>query len=135
MHRFPIQNYKRFSDLPLDYFNRQKFLVYILDFNWNYIFVNTLVGQNLNREITDLIGENMWQTFPELEADSDFQLLKRNMETGSVTNIVATSPVTGKRLSITGYRLEDCYYFSCSMLPNKQSLIDELRNELNKKKS
>jgi hypothetical protein len=98
------------------------------------MFVNTLVSQNLNIPVNELIGKNMWQTFPELAVDTDFQLLRRNMETGTATNILATSPITNKRLSITGYRLADCYYFSCTILPNKQSLMDELRNELNKKK-
>ncbi|MGV3509845.1 MAG: hypothetical protein ACO1N7_11195 [Sphingobacteriaceae bacterium] len=134
MHRFPIQNYKRFAEVPLAHFDTQKFLVYILDFEWNYMFVNTAVSENLNIPVKDLIGKNMWKTFPELALDSDFQLLKRTMETGSITNIIATSPITGKKLSITGYRLEDCYYFSSTILPNKQSLMEELRTELKRKK-
>jgi hypothetical protein len=36
-------------------------------------------------------------------------------------------------LNIAGFRLEDCYYFTSSILPDKDNLIDELRSELAKK--
>jgi hypothetical protein len=132
MHRFPIHKYSKFSELPLEFFNKQKFLVYILDFNWNYLFVNAFVGENLNMDPSQLIGKNMWETFKALDSDSDFQTLRKNTENGVVSNIVTTSPITGKKLSISGYKLDDCYYFSSTVLPNKAGLINELRSQLNK---
>jgi hypothetical protein len=133
MYRFPIHNYHRFSELPFDHFNEQKFLVYILDFEWNYMFANGLVASHLSLSVSELLGKNMWQVFPELKADPDFQLLKRTMESASICNLTTQSPITNKKLSITGYRLDDCYYFSCTILPNKQSLLDELRTVLKKR--
>ena len=134
MYKFPITEYKKFSELPLDKFNTLKFSVYIIDFNWNYLFVNEFVKQNLGDRASNLIGKNMWKEFKELAADYSFQLLKQNMERGVSSNIIVTSPIDGKRLNITGYSLQDCYYFSSSILPDKDNLIDELRNELGKRK-
>lgn len=134
MHKFPITEYKKFCELPLDRFDTFKFSVYIIDLNWNYLFVNEFAKTNLGNRGLDLIGKNMWEQFKELRDDPSFKELKKNAENGVTTNIIVTSPVHGKRLNITGYTLEDCYYFSSSILPDKANLIDELRNELGKKK-
>ncbi|HEX6224737.1 MAG TPA: hypothetical protein VFZ52_10015 [Chryseolinea sp.] len=133
MHKFPITEYKKFSDLPLDRLNTVKFSVYIIDFNWNYLFVNDFAKNNLRDRGTNLVGMNMWDVFHELRTDPGFNLLKKNSEKGITSNIILTSPVTGQRLNITGFPLEDCYYFTSSILPDKGNLIDELRNELAKK--
>jgi hypothetical protein len=135
MHKFPISEYRTFSELPLEKFNSFKFSVYIIDFNWNYLFVNDFAKNLLGERGQDLIGKNMWMQFKELEVDPSFKLLRKNAENGITTNLTVTSPVLGKRLNVTGYSLEDCYYFSASILPDKDNLIDELRNELGKRKS
>jgi hypothetical protein len=134
MHKFPIADYKKFSELPFNQFNTLKFSIYIIDFSWNYLFVNDFVKNNLGSRGNDLTGKSMWIEFKELATDPSFKFLKQNMEKGIVTNINVISPVNGKRLNIAGYPLEDCYYFSASILPDKDDLIEELRNELGKKK-
>ena len=134
MHKFPITEYKRFSELPLEKFNTFKFSVYIIDFHWNYLFVNDFAKNSLGSRGADLVGKNMWEQFKELVDDPSFKELRKNTEKGITTNMIVTSPINGKRLNITGYALEDCYYFSSSILPDKEHLIDELRNELAKKK-
>ena len=105
-----------------------------MDFHWNYLFVNDFAKNNLGERGNDLIGHNMWETFEELTNDASFQLLKRNAEKGIASNMIVTSPVNGKRINIAGYTLTDCYYFSVSILPDKDDLIDELRHELEKRK-
>jgi hypothetical protein len=134
MHKFPITGYKRFSELPLDQLRRLKFMVYIIDFNWNYIFVNDSVKANLGERGDALIGKNMWDEFKELAADPSFNQMRRKIEQGATVNMETISPINGKRLNITGYRLEDCYYFASSILPDKDDLIHELRSHLGRKK-
>jgi hypothetical protein len=132
MHKFPITNYKRFSDLPLEVFDSFRFNIYLLDFNWNYLFVNTYVKENLGPRGDNLVGKNMWETFPELKADPSFQQMRSTIEQGNLVHITTTSPITTQRLNITGYALEDCYYFSSSKVPDKVELLNELRNILKK---
>lgn len=134
MHKFPITEYKKFEELPLEKFNTLKFSVYILDFEWNYRFINDFAKIYLGERGRNLIGTNMWKQFPELAAHPSFVQMKQNTEKGVVTNMIVVSPVISVRLNITGYPLEDCYYFSASILPDKNDLIDELRNELGKRK-
>jgi hypothetical protein len=134
MHKFPIQKFASFSDLPLAELNAVKFSVYITDFSWNYLFVNDFVKKNLGVRGMDLVGKNMWQEFKELAEDATFNLLKKNMEKRVLTNVVATSPINGQRLNIIGYALEDCYYFTSSILPDKEDLLNELRGELARNK-
>ncbi len=134
VHKFPITEYKTFSELPLDKFNTLKFSVYILDFNWNYLFINDFAKTILGGRANELVGKNIWAQFEELENDPSFKELKANMEKRITTNMIVVSPVHGKRQNITGYALEDCFYFSSSILPDKENLIEELRQELGKKK-
>jgi hypothetical protein len=134
MHKFPITSYSRFSELPLEKFDTLNFSIYILDFNWNYLFVNTFVKKNLGSRAENLAGKNMWEVFPELAADPSFQQMKKNTEKRVVTNLTVISPVNSQRINIVGYPLEDCFYFSASILPDKNDLLQELRGELGKKK-
>jgi hypothetical protein len=132
MNKFPINNYSKFSEVPLSILEELKFSIYLLDFDWNYLFVNQFVKMNLGERGENLIGQNMWKTFPELTSDTAFAQLKKNMENGIVTLLETASPINSQRLKITGYRLEDCYYFTATILPSKIDLIKELRHELYK---
>ena len=127
MHKFPITNYKNYSQLPLDEFNTQKFSIYIIDFDWNYVFANDCAYKTLNKTENDLIGKNM---FTGIEVDPEYSRFLKKVENGSVSNIIAISPATRKRVSVTGYPLEDCYYFAVSALPDKEDLMNELRSQL-----
>lgn len=130
MYKFPISAYKNFSELPLDEFNRFNFSIYLIDFKWNYLFVNDFVKKNLGEQAHNLIGKNMWEVFEKLAHDSAFLSLKRNMENRVATNIITTSPLNMQRLNIIGYALEDCYFFSSTILPDKEVLLNEIRGVL-----
>jgi hypothetical protein len=135
MHRFSANRFKVFSELPFQEFNNQKFSIYIIDFNWNYLFVNDFVKKNLGSRGENLLGKNMWEEFPELAKDSVFNMLKSNLDRGITTNLVTTSPINGQRLNISGYALDDCFFFSSSIMPDKSDLLNEIRNELKKSKT
>ena len=134
MHKFPITEYKKFSELLLDKFDTLKFSVYILDFEWNYLFVNAFAKALLGQRAEELVGKNVWEEFNELQHDPSFKELRTKMDKGITTNIIVVSPIFGHRQNITGYALEDCFYFSSSILPDKENLIEELRQQLLKKK-
>ena len=130
MESYPIDRFKNFSELPLDDFDKLTFSVYLIDFGWNYLFVNDFVRKNLGEKGKNLIGKNMWKTFPQLSSDVNFQKLKANSELRVPTKIVTISPINFQRLSIFGHPLEDCYYFSATILPDKDALINEIRGQL-----
>jgi hypothetical protein len=130
MMNIPVSKFTRFSELPLESFNSLNFSVYIIDFGWNYLFVNDFVKKNLGERGENLVGKNMWKQFKQLATDPTFIRLKNNMDQRIITNIVTTSPLNFQRLNIIGYPLEDCFYFSSSILPDKDALISEIRNEL-----
>ena len=77
MDKFNIANYGEYSELPFDLFNQFNFSIYVIDRNWNYLFVNDFVGKNLGEKGADLIGKNMWEQFPELALDPSFSLLQK----------------------------------------------------------
>ena len=121
-----------FADLPLDHFDTLRFSVYVLDPSWNYLFVNEFVQESLKQPREFFIGKNIWNLFPELSNDPSFGQLKINSEKGLMTNFITISPLTSQRISVTGQPLADCYFFTSSILPKKEDLIDELREILPK---
>ncbi|MBC8051950.1 MAG: hypothetical protein H7Y13_02700 [Sphingobacteriaceae bacterium] len=129
MHKFPISKYKRYSELPLDELNTQKFAIYLIDFNWNYLFANAVACEVLNKTQDEVVGTS---AFAGIEVDPEYSLFLKKVENGSVATINTISPATRKRVSVTGYPLEDCYYFAVSVLPDKEDLMNELRSQLKK---
>ena len=134
MNKYDISGYSKLSELPLDEFETMKFTIYVLDKFWNYIYLN-FHGENiLNCDREDLIGKNMWEHFGALSIDPTFIDLRKKSELGLNTNYLTISPLNSKKLNILGYPLSDCYLFFVSILPNKDDLINELRNEITKTK-
>lgn len=133
MDNFKISKNSQFSELDFNGFNRYKFSVYIIDSNWNYLFINAFVQKNLGSRGDNLVGKNMWEEFPELVNDPSFMILKNNTDKGVETNLVTTSPINSQKLNILGFPLKDCTLFFSIILPNKQDLIHELRDQLSRK--
>lgn len=133
MQKLNIAPQTRFSEIELEQFNAYKFSIYFLDTNWNYLFINSHGQHNLGARGESIIGKNMWQHFSELTKDPSFSKMKHDTENGTSVNFITTSPITGQRLNIVGYPLQDCYFFYASQLPNKEALMNELRESMDKK--
>ena len=128
-----IPKQARFSELPFDHFNTLKIAVYVVDLEWNYLFVNHFVSESLGERGLHLEGKNLWEQFPELASDPSYAQIKNEMESGKDIQLTTTSPIHNQKLSITGYVLHDCYIFSTVVIPKKEDLINELRKELRRK--
>ena len=112
MSKLDVSRYSSFKELPLHEYHALNFSVYVLDFNWNYLYVNNFVLNKLELEDDSLTGVNMWERFPALAADPYFMLMRTKMQKNVPVNIVTTSPLNAKRLNIVGQSLSDCYFFS-----------------------
>lgn len=135
MHKLFIPGETRFAEVNTEQFNGLKYATYILDFDWNYLFVNDYVSKNLGARGRDLVGKNMWSAFTELAKEPAFMRMKTDIEKGIPVNFNTNSPLTGQRLNIVGYPLKDCFFFYASQLPKKEDLMHELRMELEKEKA
>ena len=132
MDNFPINNFTSYKQIPLSELNKYNHSVYVLTFDWNYIFVNDFVNKNLGDRSIGIIGKNMWVLFPELNQDAAFLQMKKDIEAGRHSAFTTISPVTGQRLHIKGWAISDCYFFTASILPIKEDLLNELRSEMRK---
>ncbi|MBA3665053.1 MAG: hypothetical protein H0W61_12705 [Bacteroidetes bacterium] len=88
----------------------------MVDFDWNYLFVNKFFKKKLGSKGEKLKGKNLWTEFSELVNNPVYMSLKENMDAKMPTSTVTTSPFTSDRLSIVGYPLSDCYYFATRIL-------------------
>lgn len=124
-----ITDYKTFSDLPLEQFNSLGYPIFIVDFDWNYLFVNDFVKSQVGDRAGNLAGKNMWTAFKPLATDPVFRRLRSNLDNRIITNIVVTSPLTFQLLNIVGYPLDDCFYFSMTPIPEKNTMADNISSE------
>jgi hypothetical protein len=126
---FELGNYSRFAEIPLDQLEMLGSAICIVDFNWNCLFFNKFAYKRVN--ITEeMIGKNVWSVFPVHAIHPDLRILKKNLERKKLINLITTSPLTGHRISIIGYILEDCFVLLSTTLTNKEDLITDLRNSL-----
>lgn len=130
MLKFDVTRYKRFEELPLIKFNEFNYCVYVISTEWNYLFVNDFSVKNLGERGIGLVGQNMWSHFTELSSHPGFLQMKQDTERGLSTDFTTISPLTNQRLNIVGQPLSDCYYFTASILPNKEDVISDLRRQL-----
>lgn len=131
---FSIKGYKRYRELPFNTLDDLPFSVYIIDYDWVYLFLNRN-SRNVFGEFADmLIGKSALEVFKDPKFLPIFEKIRNGVETKSACSADLYSPLRGKQIKITGYPLEDCYYFSTLILPAKEELIEELRIELKRKK-
>jgi len=134
MNKFDFQKYQCLADIPLAELDKFGFSAYVLDFNWDYLFVNSFVGNNLGANRDELIGKNMWKQFQTLAHNHSFKQMKANAEKGLDIDFITSSPLTSQRIHIKGRKLQDCYLFTSSILPQKEKLLHELRSKLRERK-
>ncbi len=132
MDHFSINNLTSYRQINLSELDRYNHYIYLISFDWNYIFVNEFVKKNLGERSVGIIGKNMWEVFPELAKDTTFLQMKKDMENGKPAAFITVSPLSGQRIHIKGWPMEDCYFFTSSILPGKQDLLNELRSEMQK---
>ena len=128
--KFRIPQYGKFQDLPFDELNEKKCSIYVVDYDWNYLFANA--------HAIDLLGSspagknilNVWQDHPMVNFEAVFNMLKPGVEERQPLDILSRSPLTKKAIQILGHPLSDCYYFSIYELPDKESLLIELKSLL-----
>lgn len=67
-----------------------------LDRNWNYTFVNEQLARNVNKKREDLLGQNIWEVFPQAIGTAVHQAYLRAMEEQKVIDLEHYYPPFGK---------------------------------------
>lgn len=132
---FSIEHCNRYVDLPLDIINNLPISVHIIDYNWTYLYINKNSLKVLGDSAEHLIGKNALEVFKDSRFKTIFERIQKDVVDKKACNTIIYSPLGGGQISIKGYPLEDCYYFSLLILPSKDELLEELRKELNRYKS
>ena len=128
---FSIGSYKCFDELPQKLLDLLPYPVYVIDYNWIYLFVNEQ-SKLVYGTSSDLVGKSALDAFRDPKFQQVFELIQIGIErrTSAVSTIYM--PMYGQKIIVRGYALNDCYFFSTCTLPGKDELIQELREELKK---
>jgi hypothetical protein len=123
--------YENLESLPLDKFEVTKSSIFIIDYNWVYLFVNKYARERINgMEVIGKSVQDIWKEYPHLNFKPIFEIINPGVMKRQRVVVKSKSPVTNKSIEIFGYPLADCYFFSVSELPDKESLIAELKTLL-----
>lgn len=131
-----LLKYQSFKELPLQEFNSGKESIYIIDYSWNYLFVNAYTLKRLSG--INIVGKNIktvWKENPQFNFHPVYILLRDGVKQRSRISIKTKSPITAKAIEITGIPFKDCYFFSIAELPEKEALLDELKSFLKRGKT
>jgi PAS domain S-box-containing protein len=58
-----------------------------VDTEWRVRYVNRQVAEFVSRDVSDIVGRNLWEVFPGLEETKFGESYRRAMETGQVTRV------------------------------------------------
>ena len=130
---FSIEIYKRYKDIQLDVLDTLPFSVYIIDYDWVYLFLNKNSINAFGKDIDKLVGRSALDAFNNVRFEPIFEKIKYGVETKTSCYATVYSPLRETQVNIKGYPLEDCYYFSSTIMPSKEQVLEELRGVLNRR--
>jgi PAS domain S-box-containing protein len=99
---------------PNDVLNRVGEAVCALDDEWRFTFVNDQVASMLERTPEELLGEDLWETVPEIDDGLVGEKLRRAMETQEAIRFESYDDSSGRWFKVRLYPSEDgitaCFY-------------------------
>lgn len=131
---FSIKHYQCFRDIPLAALDKLNYSVYLVDYNWVYLFINKNARTVFGNLADTLIGRSAIDAFKDPMFDNIFAKLQRGVVERIALHESVHSPLRGQQIKIKGYPLLDCYFFSVTTFPGKVEIVDELREELKRRK-
>jgi hypothetical protein len=131
--KFPIQSFDTFKSLPLQEFEKQRYSIFVIDYDWNYLYANAYVSERLKGiSIVNRNVRQIWQDHKHLNFQPLYNMVKNPVANHQPLSLKTHSPITNNSIEISGYPLDDCYFFTVSELPEKNSLLSELKSTLKK---
>lgn len=127
-----IDKYKFYQELPLAELNMVPYSVYVVDYEWRYLFLNDSAKKFLGPLAEELMGRSALEIFKDPMFREVFDRLSYNFNHKLPLDVAVYSPLRISQTRIKGYPLEDCYMFYSIPMPAKADVVNELREELKK---
>lgn len=131
--RSRVAEHQTFETLPLEELQPRKFSIYIIDYAWNYLFANQYAIGLLGTDPTGKNIRDVWKERPEVNFEPLYNLMKESVKKRVPMEVKSRSPLTKRAIEILGQPLKDCYYFSINEVPDKETLMQELKSLLKKR--
>lgn len=132
---FSVRNHRYYREIPLDQVDELPHSVYIIDYNWVYLFVNKNCKRAFGSLGENLVGQNALEKFADPKFQAIFDEITYSVKNKLPLDKILFSPLRTSQVRLTGFPLEDCYYFSSIPIPDKDDVLKELRDQLKKKKT
>lgn len=130
---FSIRHFTSFHQIPLDELDKLSHSIYIIDYNWKFLFVNQNCKDVFGQLGLALVGRSALTLFRDTQFKPIFDELAYSVNRRIAFQTVLYSPLRYKQVKVTGFPLDDCYFFSSIPLPGKDEVVDDLRTILKKK--
>ncbi len=124
-----------YRDVSLSGLNALPYSVYILDYEWRYMFVNDNAKKVLGVLAEEMIGRSALEISKSPVFNEVFEMLSYHLFKKLPLEVTTYSPLRVSQTRIKGYPLHDCYVLCSIPLPAKAEVMNELREELKKRKA
>jgi hypothetical protein len=128
-----IDKYRSYLDLPLAELNRLRYPVYIVDYQWHFLFINDNAKKLLGALAEETVGRSAPKIFKDPVFLEVFDKLSNHLDKKLPLEVATCSPLRTSQTRVKGYPLDDCYMFCSIPMPAKADIMNELRAELKKK--
>lgn len=131
---FSIADYKSFDKLPFELLDQLNYAVYVIDYSWIYKFINKHGRETYGELAEKLIGQSALTVFSDKRFEQIFSAIKEDVDRKLAIHTIVESPLRGSQVILKGQPLDDCYYFSSTIVPAKIEVLNDLREQLNLRK-
>jgi PAS domain S-box-containing protein len=76
---------------------------YVINRNWDYVYINEKAASALGMEPEDFIGKNLWKMFPKYDGTNDGQKFRKSMEKREVSRFETYSKYTNVWYEVNVY--------------------------------
>ncbi len=127
-----IQNLKKSEKRYRILFNTMLEGCQVINFDWEYVYINNAFLKQINLAEKKLIGNKIWEVFPGIEETDMFSLIKECMADRSVKEIKSKFKFTEgeeKSLHLRIYPVSEGVFVLSNDITERVKAINELKNE------
>src|SRR5688572_14706121 len=99
--KFPIQSFDTFKSLPFEEFDKLRYSVFVIDYEWNYLYTNPYVAERLNGiSIINRNVRDIWEDHKHLNFQPLYNIVKNPVANHQPLSLKTHSPLRNNIIEI-----------------------------------
>ena len=108
--------------------------LYVIDREWNYVYINKKAASSLNMKPEDFIGKNLWKLFPKYAGTEDGIKFRNSMEKREISRFETHSKYTGIWYDVNVYPSNEGITILGTDITERKNIEEQKQKLLEKEK-